>query len=150
MEGEEWVIDTSVLVKAYNPSTESDLDAQAFIQTVRLSHHIAIDFQAHIVSEYRRNVMKYTPFRLWWEAMWRLGRIVQRDGLLNSRQCQYLINSLHFDGDDLPFVAVASKGTSKYLVAIESDYTQEVQDYLRSQVGVTTFNTSAALKKASA
>ena len=150
MQGEEWVIDTSVLVRAHSPSTESDLDAQAFIQNVRLSHHIAVDFQAHMISEYKRNVMKYAPFRLWWEAMWRLGRVVQRDGELNSRERQHLINNLHFDDDDLPFVAVASKGTSKFLVSVDSDYTPEIQQYLSNALRISTFSASTALQKSSA
>ena len=51
-QGEEWVIDTGVLARASNPSTETNLDAQAFVQNVRLSHHIAVDFQGHIRDEY--------------------------------------------------------------------------------------------------
>ena len=150
MRGDEWVIDTGVVVRASNPSTETDLDVQAFVQNVRLSHHIAVDIQGHISDEYRRNAMQYIPFRLWWDSMWKLGKVVQRDGRLGNRPRQHLVGILRFDDDDLPFVAVASRGTSKFLVSIDSDYTPEVKDYIHSELGVTTFNISDALERSQA
>ena len=144
------MIDTGVLFRAHEPASEADLDAQAFIQHVRRSHHIALDFQGHITAEYKRNLMRYIPFRLWWDAMWKLGKIVQRDGILDARPRRYLIENLRFDSDDLPFVAVASKGSSKFLVSVDSDYTPEVREYLANQLGVTTYGISDALQQSSA
>ena len=144
------MIDTGVLFRAYNPTAESDLDAQAFIQNVRLSHHISLDFQGHITAEYERNLMRYIPFRLWWDTMWKLGKIVQRDGILDSRPRRHLVDNLRFDADDLPFVAVASKGSSKFLVSVDSDYTPEVREYIGSELGVTTYGISDALQQSSA
>ena len=150
MQGDEWVIDTGVLVKASNPSTESDLDAQLFIQNVRLSHHIAVDFQGRIIAEYERNAGQYKWYRLWLDFMWKRGKVVQRDGILDNRQRRHLVESLRFDNDDLPFVAVASKGTSKFLVSVDSDYTTEVREYISSALGVTTFGISDALERSQA
>ena len=150
VQGDEWVIDTGVLFRAHDQTVKADLDAQAFIQNVRLSHHIALDFQGHITAEYQRNLMQYIPFRLWWDAMWKLGKIVQRDGILDSRPRRHLIENLRFDADDLPFVAVASKGSSKFLVSVDSDYTPEVREYLSNQLGVTTYGISDALQRSSA
>ena len=141
------MIDTGVLIRAHNPTTESDLDAMTFIQNVRLSHHIALDFQRHITAEYERNLMRYIPFRLWWEAMWKLGKIVWRDGILDSRPRRHLVENLRFDADDLPFVAVASKGSSKFLVSVDSDYNPGVREYIGSELGVTTYGISDALQR---
>ena len=144
------MIDTGVLIRAHNPTTETDLDAQAFIQNVRLSHHIALDFQGNITAEYQRNLMRYIPFRLWWEAMWKLGKIVRRDGTLDNRPRRHLVENLLFDADDLPFVAVASKGSSKFLVSADSDYNPEVREYIDSELGVMTYDISDALQRSSA
>ena len=147
MEGEEWVIDTQVLVRGHHPTLEADLDAVAYINNVRTSHHIALDFQGEIQKEYTKYIKKHIPFRLWWEAMWKSNRVIQRDGLLGNRHRNQLLDDLHFDRDDLPFVAVASKGISKFLVADESDYTEEVRSFLASTLGVTAFHSSSALRK---
>ena len=149
VQGDEWVIDTGVLFRAHDPTTIADLDALAFIHNVRRLHHIALDFQGHIRAEYERNLMRYIPFRLWWAAMWKLGKIVQRDGTLDSRPRRQLVESLRFDADDLPFVAVASKGSSKFLVSVDSDYNPGVREYIGSELGVTTYGISDALQRSS-
>ena len=147
MDGDEWVIDTQVLVRACNPNTEADLDAQAFIHDVRLSHHISLDFQRKIEEEYRTQMKWHVVFRLWFDAIWKSSKVMQRDGRLDNRHREQLVDDLHFDRDDLPFVAVSSKGISKFLVADESDYTDEIRNYLTCSLGITVFDSSSALKR---
>jgi hypothetical protein len=48
----------------------------------------------------------------------------------------------------LVFVAVASKGTSKLLVSKDSDYDEPVIEYLKDELGVTTYQIEDALARA--
>lgn len=144
MQGDEWVIDTNVLIHACSPHDESGLDAQGLIQTIRQSHHIAVDHQGHIQAEYDRNLRDEKGFRLWIDAMWKLNKVAFRDGQLSNRHHDHLVGRLRFDNDDLPFVAVASRGVSKLLVTEDSDYSERVRDYLTEELGVDVLNTSSA------
>ena len=115
---------------------------------VRLFHSIALDSQGHIQKEYERNLGNVVQFRLWWSAMWSSRKITQRDGRLSNQPRRHLTNTLKFDRDDLPFVAVASRGTSKLLATEDSDYTAQVRDYLRSALGVDVLSAADALARA--
>ena len=98
--------------------------------------------------EYERNLRDETQFRLWWDAMWRLGKVTYRDGRLSNRHRRHLVNNLRFHDDDLPFVAVASRGSSKLLATEDSDYTAQVREYLRSALGVAVLSAEDALERA--
>ena len=80
--------------------------------------------------------------------MWNAGKVVRRDGRLPNRHRRHLTDRLKFDRDDLPFVAVASRGSSKLLATEDSDYDSQVRDYLSSALGVSVLNTAAALERA--
>ena len=99
-------------------------------------------------SEYERNLRDSLTFRLWWDAMWRLGKVTQRDGRLSNRHRRHLVDNLRFHDDDLPFVAVASRGDSKLLATEDSDYTAQVREYLRSALGVAVLSAAEALGRA--
>ena len=99
--------------------------------------------------EYERNVGDETPFRIWWNAMWKKNKVIHRDGRLPNRHRRHLTDRLKFDRDDLPFVAVAGRGDSKLLATEDSDYSAQVRDYLSSALGVAVLNTAAALERAS-
>lgn len=131
------------------PSEESHLDAQEFMQVVRRLHTIALDSQGHMRGEYERNLKDEASFRLWWDAMCRQNKVVYRDGRLPNRHRRHLTDRLKFDRDDLPFVAVASRGDSKLIATEDSDYDAQVRDYLSSALGVAVLNTAAALERAS-
>ena len=148
MTSQEWIIDTTILVHACRPTEESHLDAQEFVQVVRRLHTIALDSQGHIEREYERNLWDESSFQIWWYAMWRKNKVVRRDGRLPNRHRRHLTDRLKFDRDDLPFVAVASRGSSKLLATEDSDYDSQVRDYLSSELGVSVLNTAAALERA--
>ena len=148
MTSQEWIIDTTILVHACKPTEESHLDAQEFVQVVRRLHTIALDSQGHMRGEYERNLGDNSSFRLWWDAVWNAGKAVRRDGRLPNRHRRHLTDRLKFDRDDLPFVAVASRGSSKLLATEDSDYDSQVRDYLSSALGVSVLNTAAALERA--
>ena len=148
VQGNEWVIDTNVLIRACSPHDESDLDAQGLIQTIRQSHHIAVDHQGRIQAEYENNLRDAVVFRLWIDAMWKLNKIAFRDGRLPNRHRNHLLSELRFDDDDLSFVAVASRGISKLLVTEDSDYNEQVRDYLTEELSVEVLDTADAFAHA--
>ena len=76
--------------------------------------------------------------------MWRLNRVVYRDGHLPNQHRNHLLSELRFDDDDLSFVAVASRGVSKLLVTEDSDYSKQVRDYLTEELGVDVLDTADA------
>ena len=53
---------------------------------------------------------------------------------------------MKFDRSDLPFVAVASQSKDKLLVSEDSDYTQQVCDYLQQHLRVKILSLPHALK----
>lgn len=150
MEGDDWVIDTNVFVSACDADSDAYLDALGFLDRVRTNHRIALDYshQNRIMSEYRRRVGNQKHFQRWWREMQSKRKVAYRDGALSSRHRRHLVNALGFHDDDLPFVAVASRGSSKLLATEDSDYDSQVRDYLSSALGVSVLNTAAALERA--
>jgi len=135
-------------MRACSPHDESGLDAQGLIQAIRQSHHIAVDHQGRIQAEYEKNLRDSVIFRLWIAAMWKLNKVMFRDGQLSNRHYDHLVGQLRFDNDDLPFVAVASRGVSKLLVTEDSDYSEQVREYLTEELAVEVLNTSRAFAHA--
>jgi len=147
---QEWVIDTNVFASACDADSDTYLDALGFLDRVRTNHRIALDYahQNRIMSEYQRRVGNQKHFQRWWREMERKRKIAYRDGDLSNRHRRHLTDRLKFDRDDLPFVAVASRGSSKLLATEDSDYGAQVRDYLSSALGVSVLNTAAALERA--
>jgi hypothetical protein len=149
MQGEEWVIDTNVLAITGDPKSEKFLDAIGFLDRVRLNHHIALDSQREIEAQYYRNINESTYARTWLSYMAsREGKLTWFDGQLSNRHVSALLNRLGFDRDDLVFVAVASKGSSKLLVLEDSDFNEPVTEYLKDELGVTTYQIEDARVRA--
>ena len=151
MDSQEWVVDTNVFASACDADSDTYLDALGFLDRVRTGHRIALDYdhQNRIMSEYRRRVGNQKYFKRWWLEMQAKRKIAYRDGVLPRRHRRHLVNALGFHDDDLPFVAVASRGDSKLLATEDSDYDAHVRDYLSSALGVAVLNTAAALERAS-
>ncbi|MCH7929778.1 MAG: hypothetical protein IIA01_04660 [Proteobacteria bacterium] len=140
MQGEEWVIDTVVLAITGDHRADKFLDAIGFLDRVRLNHHIALDSQREIEAQYRRNIDRTSYAHKWLSYMAsRAGKMTWCDGRLSDGHTAALIDRLGFDRDDLVFVAVASKGSSKLLVSEDSDYDEPVNKYLKDELGVTTY-----------
>ena len=148
MNDEEWVIDTGVLVKAFAHSRDFDIIALSFAISVLRRHRVALDFQGRVEGEYIRNLRNSVQFWEWWRVMRDSRRIARRDGRLPNRHRRHLVDNLRFHDDDLPFVAVASRGDSKLLATEDSDYNAQVRDYLRSALGVAVLSAAEALVRA--
>ena len=150
MDGDEWVIDTNVFASACDADSDAYLDALGFLDRIRTGHRIALDYehQNRIMSEYQRTVGGQKYFQRWWREMQRKRKVVQRDGVLPRRHRRHLVNNLRFHDDDLPFVAVASRGDSKLLATEDSDYNAQVREYLSSALGVAVLSAADALARA--
>ena len=148
MSDEEWVIDTGVLVRAFAHSQDFDLAALSFAISVLRRHRVALDFQGRVEGEYFRNLRNSVQFWEWWRAMLDGNKITRRDGRLSNRHRRHLVNNLRFHDDDLPFVAVASRGSSKLLATEDSDYTAQVREYLYAALGVAVLSAADALERA--
>ena len=149
MDGLEWVIDTGVVRTASEPAQPNCWAAVSLLALVLNNHHIAVDAKGAIQGEYEKNLKHLSHGRVWLTEMIVRNKIMFRDGQLPSRHVSGLVDGLKFHRDDLPFVAVAHNGTSKFLVSKDSDYTTEVAEYLLKHLGISTFTIEAAAAKAS-
>ena len=140
MQGQEWVVDTGVLATTADNQDAQYLDAVGLLNSILISHYIALDNQYKIQNEYHRNIANNSYAQRWFQVMIsRSDKIVWRDGQLPNRHVNALVGRLKFDRDDLAFVAVASKGATKQLVSKDSDYNEPVNEYLKDELGVTVY-----------
>lgn len=149
MQGQEWVVDTGVLATTANNQDAQYLNAVGLLNSILSNHHIALDTRSEIQNEYHRNIGNNSYAQRWFQTMIsRSDKIMWRDGRLSNRHRNALLNRLSFDRDDLVFVAVASKGISKQLVSKDSDYDEQVNEYMKDELGITTYQIEDALTRA--
>ena len=137
----EWVIDTWVLYQVDSQDSVKAATACRFLATIFLrgQHKVAIDMntESKIQREYERcfSKVKNDFPRKWWKYI-KDFKLTFHSGKLAGRHVDYLTNRLGFDKGDLPFVGVASKTRSKLLVSEDSDYTPQMQEYLKNNLQV--------------
>ncbi len=139
----EWTIDTWVLYEV----DKGDFDALDFLLAVLRHHKVAFDHERHIEQEYQR-CLKQTRNRYleeWFKKLIARQARVFYPGRLPNRHEQALLR-MKFDRSDLPFVAVASQSKDKLLVSEDSDYTQQVCDYLQQHLRVKILSLPHALE----
>lgn len=138
-----WVIDTDVLVRAENITTQHGLNMMRMLTCALASKDlIAVDDDGYILKEYRRNLNPtawVSSMILWFQ---RQSRIEFKKGDIPAR-LKSRLNDLRFDNDDHPFIAVASRTGSGKLVAEESDYTAVVRAAL-TKAGIAVLDCTAA------
>ena len=133
----EWVLDTWVLQIAQDCTHPKSLQALSLLEEIKKNHRIAVDHGRHVLTEYFDNTLGRTHAGQWLSIMHsRSNKLFFRTGKLSNRHESELIDELHFDRSDLVFVALASEGPDKLLVAEESDYTPEIKQYLAQELGV--------------
>jgi hypothetical protein len=142
----EWVVDTWVLKVAADSSHDLALDALALLREILEHHSIALDHEDHIWCQYRDNIPRNSHVQKWWASMVSRGRTARHSGKVDQRPKTHLLENLRFHDDDLPFVAVASKAKNRLLVAQESDYTDEVVQYLWFELHVKVVGIREALE----
>ncbi len=135
----EWTIDTCVLCEA----AKINWDAVEFLNKIlREKHFVAFDNERHIETEYKHCLEKskggrekgYEALQKWLVYIIR-GQAMYYSGHLSHAQ-KVKLASLKFDSSDWPFVAVCSNTSTKSLVSEDSDYTEEVRDYLKEQMNI--------------
>ncbi len=139
----EWTIDTWVLYKV----DEGNFDALDFLLAVLRHHKVVFDHERHIEQEYQR-CLKRTRNRYleeWFKRLITRQARVFYSGRLPNRHERALLR-IKFDRSDLPFVGVAHRSKDKFLVSEDSDYTQQVCDYLQQQLQIKVLSLSRALE----
>ena len=139
----EWTIDTWVLYKV----DEGNFDALDFLLAVLRHHKVVFDYERHIEQEYQR-CLKRTRNRYleeWFKRLIARQARVFYSGRLPNRHERALLR-MNFDCSDLPFVGVAHRSKDKLLVSEDSDYTQQVCDYLQQQLQVKVLSLPRALE----
>ncbi|MCS6805950.1 MAG: hypothetical protein RMM98_06295 [Acidobacteriota bacterium] len=139
MEEKEWTIDTYVLYKA----ADVEWSAIMFLGNVRKRHKVAFDLEAHIEIEYRtciettqtQNKPGSELIKRWFADVVAKKARIFHSGKLPVKH-EKALRELGFDDDDLPFVAVCRRTTSRLLVSEDSDYTDAIKDYLVQKMGI--------------
>jgi hypothetical protein len=139
----EWTIDTWVLYEA----DRGDFDALDFLLAVLRHHKVVFDHERHIEQEYQR-CLKRTRNRYLEEWFKRLiarrARVFYSSKLPNGHRKTLL--RMGFDRADLPFVGAAFRSKDKLLVSQDSDYTEQVCDYLQQHLRVKILSLPHALE----
>jgi hypothetical protein len=136
----EWVIDTYVLYKADEPKDDEHyLPAIGLLRAIEKGHRLVLDSDGHIRKQYEDCIRQTrSPFlQSWYKQMFsRAGAIVSCSGKLPARRHTHLVDKLKFDTSDVPFVAVAVLSADHLVVSEDSDYTDEVKQYLAEKLSV--------------
>lgn len=145
----EWVLDTWALRVAQDYRHPKSLQTLALLEEIKQRHRIAIDHGGLVLVEYRNNAPWNTHAGQWLNLILsRSNNVFSRTGKLSRRHESDLLEGLHFDKSDLVFLALASEGPDKFLVAEESDYSAQVREYLAEELGVTVLTIEQALETA--
>ncbi len=123
------------------------LDAATFLRSIRKEHFIALDPKGEIRREYERNLKGKTAAGKWLADIIGKNRVIFTRKQLPKTDEDQLINDLGFHNDDLKFVEVAHRTKDKLLATEDSDYTEEVKEYLFSNLKVDVLNIESGLKK---
>jgi len=126
---------------------EGNFDALDFLLAVLRHHKVVFDHERHIEQEYQR-CLKRTRNRYleeWFKRLIARQARVFYSGRLPNRHERALLR-MNFDCSDLPFVGVAHRSKDKLLVSEDSDYTQQVCDYLQQQLQVKVLSLPRALE----
>jgi hypothetical protein len=145
----EWVLDTWALKIAQDCNHAKSLQVLTLLEQIKQEHRITIDHGRRVLTEYFNNTPGNTHAGQWLKLMLsRSNKLFFRTGRLSNHHESELIDGLKFDRSDLVFVALASEGPDKLLVAEESDYTPEVKQYLASELGISVLTIEEALETA--
>ncbi len=141
------MLDTWALSIAQDCGHEKSLQTLTLLEELKQNHQIAVDHGWLVLTQYFRNVSGKTHAGQWLNLMLsRSNKVYFRTGKLSNQHESELIERLRFDRSDLVFVALASEGPDKFLVAEESDYTPQVKSYLAAELNVSVLTIEEALE----
>jgi len=146
----DWTINTCVLYKA----ADTDLDASKFLMNILNNQHkVRVDHKHYILNQYKVCVRKTTAnkkkgselLRKWHKEV--VGKYIRWCcGDLNSKH-KSALRVLKFHEKDWPFVAVCSNSACKNLVSEDSDYTDDVKNYLSNKMKIHVLTIKESLDK---
>jgi hypothetical protein len=131
----DWVIDAGVLHKAGERADPVQPEAYAFLNAVRVGRQsVFLDYGGRIIKEYQKPFRKSMLVRQWFSLM--SGKLVRYESgdLVPAISAGLL--AIPFHNDDLPYVGVASRTESRFLVSEDSDYTKPVRTFLKNRLSV--------------
>lgn len=142
----EWVVDTWVLATCNDTDCDGCLDCLDFLANLLRKGKLCLDTEEDIDKEYDPYIKPRTYLFWWWNRMTgQVGHLCRKSNTLAGRHERKLVNTLHFDSDDIKFVGVASKSRDKIIVSGDSDYNETVCSYLQGMLGIEVMNPSSAL-----
>ena len=141
----DWTIDTGVLYQTGRPGTAA---ADFLSRVVDRPQRVAVDKGGLILHEYKICLRKL-PFRFlqkWFADVIRKSLMLKKNAGLRNGHI-HAFNTMKFHADDWPFVAVCAKTRSRRLViGLDSDYNQQVVEYLLKHMNVTVNSIDEAMK----
>ncbi len=142
----ELVLDTWALKISQDCNHAKALQTLSLLEEIKQGHQITLDHGRSVLAQYFNNTPANSHAGQWLKLILsRSNKIFWRTGRLSNRHEVELVEGLGFDTSDLIFVALASEGPDKLLVAEESDYTPEIKEYLADNLGVSVLTIEEAL-----
>ena len=144
----QWTVDTCVLVKCTDTNDMDCIVCSVFLGSIESRGKICLDLEGEIEHEYAPYIKSNPWLSMWWRLISRqVGHISYRSNKLFNRHKRHLLERMDFHDDDIKFVGVASRSDDKIIVSgWDSDYCQEVCDYLKDEVGIVVVNPHKALE----
>jgi len=147
--GRDWTIDTYVLYKA----AEVNYDAIVFLnRIIEEKHRVTFDYEDCIKEQYKRCLTKSQcerkggseALKKWFIFV--VGSLAQKYSGKLYKRYQVKLKKLNFDQSDWPFVAVCAHTKNKNLVSEDSDYSEQIKEYLKKEMNICVVSIQDSLK----
>ena len=133
----EWTLDTCVLYQA----ADNDMNAIFLMLKIKEDNDkVILDLEKEIIKQYRncldrtRDKKGHDLLRKWFVILEsKLAKYVS--STLEDNHRKQLIE-LGFHRKDFPFVGACSKSSCKRIITNDSDYNDDVKEYLNSRMGI--------------
>ena len=137
MKMKQWVVDTWVLERCNDFSSNDCLDCISFLCIILDYGTVCLDTEREIEAEYYRYIRSGTFLSRWWHRIVReKGQIYYFSNKLSNKHKVHLVNNLNFDQSDVKFVGVASKTRNRLLTSGDSDYNKDICNYLFNELTI--------------
>lgn len=144
----QFVVDTQVFYEVENNESDLFLLSLAFLAdfTINSPHVLAMDIEGVIQGQYD-NLFRRSTLRSA-EKLFKHIKNNKRIHFYSNRLSlvvQTRLRALGFHQDDWAFVGVAASSLDKILIAEESDYSENIKDYLRTDLSVRVLRVKEAI-----
>ncbi len=133
------------MAETNKPYSDQYMDAMTLLSLIARNHKIAVDAGDEIFEEYEPHMPFGSYAREWWIHLAQFQKISFFSSHVPRAVENRLIGRLKFDSDDLKFVGVASRTSTRQLVSKDSeDYDQDVVDCLKERLGINFYDIPTA------